>query len=196
MSESLGVPYGLPHLLYLRDSSPASIHTPEPTVTVEAAEVVETVETVASEIDAKGGDNMVVAYKPKRKRKSPVTDKIIAFLSEHPNTEFSLDQIAMNANLSRKTTQNSMSRLRQEGKASYGTNRGFWKWNADGTPLEPRSTRRAPIKRSTANVSKNGTTPTAIGERDVLEVLRVRVGGEIVLIDTNGDFWVGRKVDV
>jgi predicted transcriptional regulator len=141
--------------------------------------------------DGNGGMPVVVPY-AKRNRRSPVTSKIIDFLEAHPQAEFSLEQIAKEANLSYKQTRNSMSGLRTRGIVSYGTSRGFWKWNENGTPLPPRHNRTSPTKRTEPAKKKE-----VVAAEDVLfEVLRVRKDGDVVLIDTNGEFWVARKVDI
>lgn len=108
-----------------------------------------------------------------RQRIPNVSVKIHEFLMAHPGSEYSIESIVSNTGLPRSSVSSTMARLLKRGVVQKGSVHGMWRHAVNGE--EP-------------------TKPLVAG--DILEVLRCREGGDIVLIDANGNFYVGRRVDV
>lgn len=112
----------------------------------------------------------------KAPRQRGIKQKVVEFLMEHPGKDFTPESIALSANLPLMSVKNTMSKLVQEGLVAYmeapqgGIVRGFYHYN--------------------------GKDHAQVGRGTMMEVLKVRPNGEVIMIDEFGDFWVSRKVEM
>src|SRR6516225_4387839 len=96
---------------------------------------------------------------PDRRQRDPfVSRKIVRFLNEHPNTEFSSEAIAKSTNLTFRQVGQAMSRVVRQGDAVRGDIRGFWKAAVPQTAM------------SAARNSDSPQVPAGVAEGDVMEV--------------------------
>jgi hypothetical protein len=123
---------------------------------------------------------------PDRRQRDPfVSRKIVRFLNEHPNTEFSSEAIAKSTNLTFRQVGQAMSRVVRQGDAVRGDIRGFWKAAVPQTAM------------SAARNSDSPQVPAGVAEGDVMEVFRVREGGkEIVLVDGDRNLYEARLIEL
>lgn len=103
-------------------------------------------------------------------RQRGIRHGIIDFLMNHPHKDFSVESIALGADLPLMAVKNAMSKLVKDDIVAIGVTRGFYHYN--------------------------GTEKPEIQRGTMMEVLKTRDNGEVIAIDENGNFWVARKVDL
>ena len=137
--------------------------------------------------------------------KQGVTKRVAVFIRQHPSTEYLPSSIAKHLGESEKSVSGSLSRLAKEGIVQIGAVRGYWVGgpNARSNRWESLPSNRVkPPKgsqmfRDRAPATPNGPTPARVRateaqlhERDLMEVLRIRLDGRAVLIAEDGEIWV------
>ena len=109
-------------------------------------------------------------------------DKVISLMQEHPDTEYHYRKLGNLLELGDRVDNLStiLAKLAREPKSRIhkGSARGMYYYS-----LRPKQ-------------DAEGNNKTGPQERDLLEVLRVRADGNLVLVDETGNLYVAKIVDV
>jgi hypothetical protein len=128
------------------------------------------------------------------------------YLAEHPNRELSIEQIAKGTNLPFKSVAHALSRLLKLSVAKHGSASGYWIADVNARSDFNPSHRGSGVIASAGrqSVTPNGSSPARVRaesssqlhDRDLMEVLRTRSDGRVVLVAENGDLYVATRIDV
>lgn len=137
-----------------------------------------------------------------RRNNSELFIKVRDYMEDHPNVELTTDTVRRGVGSpDRHAVTNilgAMSRAAGHGIQRAGRGAYFFdpmKKSANPEPLYQRY-KAVRAAADAPRARKRQPERNGVSERDLMEVVRIRVGGEVVLVDAEGEIYVARHVDL